>query len=131
KALKIVTLMRDRVTFPKDFWTQGKFLFFSPTSFDETVVNKKWNEDVVKVLTAYKAALSKEADVDAIKAKSILEEVTASLGISTGKILQALRVALTGAGGGPDLMMIMEIIGRDETVSRIDYALLNFKVKVA
>lgn len=131
KALKIVTLMRDRVTFPKDFWTQGKFLFFSPTSFDETVVNKKWNEDVVKVLTAYKAALSKEADVDAIKAKSILEEVTASLGISTGKILQALRVALTGAGGGPDLMMIMEIIGRDETVSRIDYALLHFKVKVA
>ena len=123
--------MRDRVTFPKDFWTQGKFLFFSPTSFDETVVNKKWNEDVVKVLTAYKAALSKEADVDAIKAKSILEEVTASLGISTGKILQALRVALTGAGGGPDLMMIMEIIGRNGTVSRIDHALRHFKVKVA
>ncbi|HYF69153.1 MAG TPA: glutamate--tRNA ligase [Ohtaekwangia sp.] len=131
KALRIVTLMRERVTFPKDFWTQGKFLFFSPTSFDETVVNKKWNEDVVKVLMAYKTALLNDADFDATKAKSNLEEVTASLGISTGKILQALRVALTGAGGGPDLMMIMEIIGRDETVMRIDHALRHFKIKVA
>jgi glutamyl-tRNA synthetase len=45
--------------------------------------------------------------------------------------MQALRISLTGAGGGPDLMVIMEIIGAQEVVKRIDYALQTLKAKVA
>jgi glutamyl-tRNA synthetase len=131
KAIKVAALMRDRVTFPQDFWDQGKFLFFPPTVFDEAVVAKKWNEDVVKVLTAFKEAVNDLERLDANNAKSTLETVTSSLGIGTGKILQAVRLAITGAGGGPDLMMIMEIIGKDEVVSRIAYALKTLKVKIA
>jgi glutamyl-tRNA synthetase len=131
KALKIVGMMKDRVTFPKDFWEQGKFLFFAPTSFDESVANKKWNEDVVKVLTAFREEIQKLDVLEATAAKTTLEAVTARLGINIGKVLQAVRLAITGAGGGPDLMMIMEIIGRDEVVKRIDYAFKTLKVKVA
>jgi glutamyl-tRNA synthetase len=36
-----------------------------------------------------------------------------------------------GAGAGPDLMMVMEIIGKDEVIKRIDHALKNLNVKVA
>ena len=64
-------------------------------------------------------------------AKFTLETVTTELGIAIGKILQSLRVSITGGASGPDLMMTMEIIGRDEVVSRISYALNNLKVKVA
>lgn len=131
KAIKIAGLMRDRVTFPNDFWLQGKFLFEPPTNFDESVVNKKWNEETVKVLSAYKEAVGNLELIDAASAKATLEKVTADLGIGTGKILQSLRVAITGAGGGPDLMMIMEIIGKEEVVKRVSYALTTLKVKVA
>jgi glutamyl-tRNA synthetase len=130
-AEKIVSIMKDRVTFPQDFWSQAKFLFSAPESFDESVVNKKWNSDVVKVLTAFRDSIAGERYLSADQAKAKLEEVCTLLGIGTGKILQALRVALTGAGGGPDLMMIMEIIGSEQVVKRIDYSLSNFKVKVA
>ena len=130
EALKIVALMKERVTFPKDFWEQGKFLFRAPTSFDETVANKKWNDDAVKVLSAYKTELTKLSEFDASIAKATLEKVTSGLGIGTGKILQALRLSLTGAGGGPDLMMVMEIIGREQVVERIDYALKTLSAKV-
>ncbi len=129
KALKIVSIMKERVTFPKDFWEQGKFLFQSPTAFDETVATKKWNDEAVKVLTAYKEEVAKLAQFDAVIAKATLEQVTASLGVGTGKILQALRLSITGAGAGPDLMMIMEIIGKDEVVKRIGFALEQLKVK--
>jgi glutamyl-tRNA synthetase len=131
KAIKIASLMKERVTFPKDFWEQGKFIFVAPEKFDEAVASKRWNEDVVKVLTAYREAVLKLDLFDANAAKSTLESVTASLGIGTGKILQAVRLAITGAGGGPDLMIIMEIIGRNEVVKRIDYAFKTLKVKVA
>jgi glutamyl-tRNA synthetase len=131
KAEKIVSVMKERATFPKDFWEQGKFLFFAPATFDEAIASKKWNDDAVKVLGAFKAEVSKLTTFNAEVAKSTLDGVTASLGIATGKILQALRLAMTGAGAGLDLMMTMEIIGKDEVVSRIDFALNTLKVKVA
>ena len=131
KALKIVAVMKERAIFPKDFWEQGRFLFFAPTSFEEAVVNKKWNDDAIKVLAAYREALADLATPDAAAFKTTLDEVTRKLGIGTGKILQALRLSVTGAGAGPDLMMIMEIIGRDEVVKRIGYALEHLKLKVA
>jgi glutamyl-tRNA synthetase len=131
KAIKIVTVMKERATFPKDFWEQGKFLFFAPSSFEEGVVQKKWNDDAVKVLSAYKEEIARLDSFDAATAKATLEQVTSSLGIGTGKILQALRLSITGAGAGPDLMMIMEILGKDEVVGRLDFALNTLKVKVA
>lgn len=131
KAERIVSFMKERVTFPKDFWEQGKFLFFAPTAFDESIASKKWNDDAVKVLSAFRNEVSKLTSFSAEIAKKTLEQVTADLGIGTGKILQALRLSMTGAGAGPDLMMIMEIIGQGEVVNRIDFALNTLKVKVA
>lgn len=131
KAMKIAVLMRDRVTFPQEIWENGKFFFTRPDAYDQTVVAKKWNDEAVKVLSAFADEVSKLPAVDAAAAKAALDKVTAELGIGAGKILQALRVSVTGAAGGPDLMMIMEIIGKDEVVQRIRHAITTLKVKVA
>lgn len=131
KALKIVGVMKERVVFPRDFWEQGKFFFFAPTSFDESVVSKKWNDDAVKVLTAYREAVLSLENPDAATFKETLEKVTRELGIGAGKILQALRLSITGLGGGPDLMVIMEVIGKDEVARRMAYALEHLKLKTA
>ena len=128
KAEKICSIMKERVTFPHDFWDQGKFFFVAPTSFDESVTSKKWNDDVVKVLTAYKDALSNLSLLDAVNAKATLENVASQLGIGTGKIMQAFRVSITGAGSGPDLMITLEILGKEEVIRRISYALQTLKV---
>ena len=130
KAIKIAGVMKERVTFPKDFWEQGKFFFHAPTSFDESVASKKWNDDAVRFSVAYRDAVANLSLFDAVVAKATLEEVAVAVGIGPGKILQALRLSITGAGGGPDLMMIMEIIGKNEVVNRIDFALQTLKVKV-
>jgi len=131
KALKIVSAMRDRVTFPQDFWEQGRFFFFPPEAYDESIVSKRWNADAVKVFSAYRDALADVELLDSAAAKATLERVTAALGIGTGKILQALRLVITGVGGGPDLMMIMEIIGKTEVIQRIDHALKTLQAKVS
>jgi glutamyl-tRNA synthetase len=132
KALKIASLMKERITFPQDLWLQGKFLFFAPNTFDEAVVNKKWNDEAVKVISAFGEAVKNVTGIfDAAIAKALLDQVTTTLGIGAGKILQALRLSVTGAGGGPDLMMIMEIIGPDELMKRIEHAVKTLKVKVA
>jgi glutamyl-tRNA synthetase len=131
KALKIVGVMKERVTFPREFWEHGKFFFYAPTTFDEAVVSKKWNDDAVKVLTKYREAVVALDNANADGFKSALERVTQELGMGTGKILQALRLSMTGMGGGPDLMVIMEVIGKDEVARRLAYALEHLKLKVA
>jgi glutamyl-tRNA synthetase len=128
KAFKICAIMKERATFPQDFWQQGKFFFLAPTAFDESVTAKKWNDDAVNVLSAFNKEVAKLTNFNAEMAKSTLEKVTSSLGIGTGKILQALRVSITGGASGPDLMMTMEIIGQKEVISRINYALVTLKI---
>lgn len=128
KAVKICSIMKERITFPKDLWEQGKFFFIAPTSYDESVTSKKWNDEVVKVLTSYKDALGNLSVVDAVTAKTTLENVASQLGIGTGKIMQAFRVSITGAGSGPDLMVTLEILGKEEIIQRIVHALQTLKV---
>jgi glutamyl-tRNA synthetase len=131
KAAKICAALKERVTFPKDFWEQGKFFFIAPTQFDEPVVSKKWNEDTVKFLSFFAEELKILPSIDSDLAKTTLEKTVQSTNIPSGKIMQALRVTLTGGASGPDLMATMEIIGKEETLRRISYALENIKVKVS
>lgn len=131
KALKICSVMKDRVTFPQDFWEQGRFFFSAPTTYDEQIVAKKWNEDVVKVLSQFQSAIADLQVVNAENIKASLDKVTAELGIPTGKILAALRVSITGGASGPDLMMTMEIIGQKEIIDRLGRALKTIKLKTA
>jgi len=123
KALKISSIMKERITFPQELWEHGKFFFIAPKTFDESIISKKWNDDAKQVLTAFRNAVKEVNTFDAAVAKSTLEQVTTSLNIGIGKIMQALRISITGLAGGPDLMMIMDIIGKDETVNRITFAL--------
>lgn len=131
KAIKIAGVMRERITFPQDLWLQGKFFFQAPTEYDQQIIAKKWNGEAASVLTAFASALQTSDSITADSVKQLLEGVTQQLGIGTGKILQALRMTLTGGSGGPDLMMTMEIIGKDEVVSRISNAVQRIAVKTS
>jgi glutamyl-tRNA synthetase len=131
KAAKIIAVMKERVTFPQDFWEQGKFFFLAPATFDEQIIAKKWNDDAVKALTSYKNEIKLNRSLTALAAKDLLEKVTASLGIKTGQVLQVLRMVVTGGASGPDLMMTMEILGSEEVEKRLGYALETIKAKIA
>lgn len=128
KAEKIVSLMKERATFPADLWKEGRFMVFAPTEFDERIVNKKWNDNVVIVLTAFRDKLEViSTDLSADLARTMLGETAEEKEIKLGKIMQAVRLAITGVGAGPDLMQIFEILGKEELILRIDFALKNIK----
>jgi len=129
KAAKVCQAMRERIIYPQDIWNHGKFFFRAPTAYDEQVVAKKWSQEAISVLAAFKTELEKKEEIKAEEAKTLLEQVAASLSIGTGKILQVLRVVLTGGASGPDLMLTIEIIGALEAANRINIALQTFKLK--
>ncbi len=131
KVAKVCGLLKERVTFTTDFWEQGQYFFEAPTEYAQEVAQKKWTEEAAKALSAYKKALQNAPEsLNAEQAKAILEETLESLNIKIGKVMPALRLALTGVGGGPDLMEIISVIGRNATTQRIENALERLENQV-
>jgi len=121
KATQVVGVMKERVSFPQDFWQEAKYFFEAPTTYDEQVVAKKWNPQVSAALAAYAEALpaDSEPSSNAEVLKNIFNDTTAAQGLKTGQVLQALRVAVTGAAAGPDLFETLAILGTGEVGQRL------------
>jgi glutamyl-tRNA synthetase len=125
---KICEELKERITFPQDLWNQGLFFFVSPTEYDQQVVSKKWDDVAVSVLGSYADKIGD--NIDASMAKETLNDVLEEQGVKIGQVMQALRLALTGKGSGPDLMEIIAILGSEETKSRIKKAIEKLPVKM-
>jgi len=124
----ICEALKERVTYPQDFWNDGKFFFIQPDSYDEKIASKKWSNEAVDVFEAYSNELSSLESIEAEEAKSLLSNILEQKGVKMGKVMQALRLSLTGAGSGPDLMVIIKILGPKEVASRIKKAINTIPV---
>lgn len=122
KAISIVGTLKERVTFVKEMIVAGRFFFEAPTSFDEKAVRKKWNQLAVDKLMGFASRLKDMERIDSEEARELLMRYLAEDETPLGRVMPALRLALTGHAGGPDLMAIIEILGPAEVVSRIENA---------
>jgi glutamyl-tRNA synthetase len=129
KVDKVIKLIKDRLVFPQDIWNHGEVYFVAPTTYDAQVVQKKWNEQVVEFLTEYSKNIQSKDAWNAEAAHTILAEQLDRYQWGFGKIMPGLRLALTGAGKGPDLMQIMEILGKEETANRLNHAIQQLSIK--
>lgn len=131
KALRIIAVLKERATFPQDFWQQGQLFFAAPTDFDAQAVSKRWTAESTGVLMAFQQVLAKSGAITAEEAKLLFEQAAAARGVKPGSSLAALRIALTGGMSGPDLMQTIAILGAEETARRIDLAARALSVKNA
>ena len=118
-AEKIIELLKPRSTYPQDFIAQSLFFFEAPTVFDEKAIRKKWNAEAVKGLELFAKAIAGHSQIGSEEAKELYSSTLNEAGINPGKVMQPLRLALTGQGSGPDLMVIIEIMGGLSVAERI------------
>jgi glutamyl-tRNA synthetase len=130
KAAHICEAMKGRITFVADIWKDGSFFFGKPTEYDEKIVSKKWTAEVENVLSAYVHKLKAVDDWQKDNIKAELEHVLVEQDTKMGKIMQPLRLSLTGSGAGPDLMDVLEILGKNEVIERIEKAIDTLHSKV-
>ncbi|MDN3204971.1 glutamate--tRNA ligase [Algoriphagus sediminis] len=127
-ASAAASLNKERVTFPQELWEASKLLVIAPKTFDEKVATKRWNQDAIKVLNKYVEKLSGYHGVfNSETAKELLNSSAEIEEIKLGKVMQAVRLAVTGLGAGPDLMQVFSILGKEEVKNRINFALQELK----
>jgi glutamyl-tRNA synthetase len=126
EAESFVHLFLDRITFPQELGEKVKEFTELPMVYEEAVVLNKWNEESQKGLQVLKDALPLLDIWEADLIKPFIQEKLEEAGIKMGKVMQMLRVALSGNGAGPDLMISMELWGKDQVLKRLEVALKVF-----
>ena len=116
---KVVSLIKERAVFVKDFWSLSSYFFKTPEDYDEKASKKQWKEGTSALMNELIKVL---ASIDDFSSKTIEETVKSwisSKEIGFGKIMQPLRLAIVGEMKGPHLFDIIDMIGKDEAVLRI------------
>ena len=125
-AEAFVHLFLDRVTFPQEISQLVDEFSQKPTVYDEAVLANKWNLEAQNGLQVIARELPTCPSWDAEDIKHTIHASLEAAGIKMGKVMQMLRVALSGNGAGPDLMISMQLWGKDEVIERLNTALSVF-----
>ncbi len=117
---EIVNLVKERAVFSKDLLELSMFLFIAPSEYDEKAIKKAWKEDTPTLMQELIKVINDIIDFSSDNVSNIVKIWIKSKEIGFGKIMMPLRIALVGSLQGPDIFEIMQIIGKEETVHRIE-----------
>jgi glutamyl-tRNA synthetase len=121
----VVGLIKERASLVTDLWELSHYFFVAPNSYDTKAFNKAIKADTVGLLQDVTGVISKleEFTTEAIRVR--LKSWIADNGIGFGKVMMPLRLALVGALQGPDVFDIMFLIGKNETLNRLNTLIDN------
>ena len=122
KLTKIVSLIKERANFVSDFWEMSHFFLEAPTTYDEKA-SKNWKEETPTLMQKLIVVLNSIEDFTSINIENIVKTWMTENEIGMGKIMQPFRLSLVGALKGPHLFDVVEVIGKEETIDRIERAI--------
>ena len=120
---KVIGLTKDRVNFVSELWEQVNFFFVAPTEYDEKSLKKRWKEDSPKHMTELLALLEAHEDWSAEGLDNLIMPWIAEKEYGVGIVMNAFRICLVGAARGPHIWNITDVLGKEETLSRVRTAL--------
>jgi glutamyl-tRNA synthetase len=123
---KVLNTVKERCTLLSDFWEHSFFFFKAPTEFDVTPVLAKWNPEKRTFFENFPKALHSVSNWSAQSLENLFKQLAEQANIKAGELQLPLRIMLVGGKFGPPVFVIAEILGKDETIKRIDDALLVF-----
>ena len=128
KLEKIVSLVKERANFVNELWGQSSFFFVAPTEYDAKTVQKRWKAETPAQMLELKELLLGITDFTAEKTEEIVKDWIAAKEYNMGGIMNAFRLSVVGEPKGPHMFDIIAIIGKDETVKRIDNAVNSIQI---
>jgi glutamyl-tRNA synthetase len=119
---KVVSLIKERAHFVSEFWEMSDFFFMAPTAYDEKA-SKNWKEETPALMQELISVVEEITDFSSMNIETIVKDWMTKNEIGMGKVMQPFRLSLVGALKGPHLFDIVEVIGKDETIKRIQKAI--------
>jgi glutamyl-tRNA synthetase len=122
----VIDLVKDRCTLIPDFYEQSGYFFKAPGVLDTESVKPKWTTAKTEFFEAYCVLLQEMSNWDLSSIESTFKQLAADKNIKSGELQLPFRIMLVGGKFGPAVFEIANLLGREETVSRIKKALSIF-----
>ncbi len=119
----VVSLVKARVNFVKELWEQSRFFFQAPSSYAEKDVKKRWKEDTPQLMTELMEVLRGIEDFSSKAAEEIVIGWITEKQYHMGNVMNAFRLAVVGECKGPHMFDITELLGKEETLARVEKAI--------
>jgi glutamyl-tRNA synthetase len=117
---KIIVLVKERCTFLTDFVQQTFFFFRAPESWEMDAVKPKWNAQKQEFFKQLIRNFEDTNDWSAPVLESNFQTTVAANQLKPGEVLLPLRVMLVGGKFGPGVFDIAALLGKEESLGRIN-----------
>ncbi|MGI8889896.1 MAG: glutamate--tRNA ligase [Chthoniobacterales bacterium] len=104
----------------------GGFYFTDEIQYQPEGVAKHFVPENKPMLQALRDALARLENFDAAALETTLKATATELGVKAKVLVHPTRLALTGSNAGPSLYHLMEILGKEKVLTRMDTALPLF-----
>jgi len=131
KLEKIIALVKDRCVLLTDFYDQSHFFFKSPGDYDFDAVKPKWNEEKKRFFESFAEEIAAIQDWETAFIEDAFKQLAALQNIKPGELQLPLRIMLVGGKFGPPVFEIAAVLGKEETIGRIQKAIHAFVSPVA
>jgi len=113
-------MMKERATFLADIPVEGAYFFSAPTEFDEKTTRKKWKDGSAELMTEWTAEFAKIEDYTTENIEQSFKGFLEAKEMGIGAVLPLFRLLVTGKGMGPSMFSIAELLGKEETLARME-----------
>ncbi|HTP29654.1 MAG TPA: glutamate--tRNA ligase, partial [Anaeromyxobacteraceae bacterium] len=122
KLLHVMEVARERARSFGEIVQRFRY-FYAPVELDPKARAKFLTRDARPLLEAVRAGIASLPELETAALERLLNDLAASRGLAIGKVAQPVRVALTGGTASPGIYDVVEILGKQETLSRLDDAM--------
>lgn len=129
KLIKIVGELTQRAKTLNDIADSLGYFYTDNIIFEEKADNKFLKPEILPVLEDITGGLASLEDFTIDSMKEVFERVMGERELKLGKIAQPVRVALTGGTVSPGIFEVMDILGKDEVLKRLNKALSHIAAK--
>ena len=126
-CVKVIDLMKPRSDSLRDLIDQSSYFFFQPQKFDQAELAKIWKEDTLSIMLELKSIIESIDDFVSSSLEIKFNEYMDKTGMGFGKVMKPLRFILCGILMGPSLYDIIELLGKEESINRINIAISEFE----
>ena len=102
---------------------KGIYLFIAPVEFDQAVIAKKWKPDFISFFKTLSDEFMALQDWSSQHTEQIFKATAEKNNIKPGEVLQLFRVFISGQAQGVDLFPMIDLLGKNEVIKRLESAL--------
>lgn len=117
---QVIGLMKERASTINDFAEFGRYFFTEPENYDEKGLEKHWNAEIKPVFAKYLDELRNVNDWNPAALEQHLRKFAEENNVKAGALIHPLRLALTGITISPGIFELMEVLGKEKVIKRIE-----------